>query len=186
MKNIIATYFLFVSVCFSAFSQIETPTASGKKMQVGLNAGTMFGVGGGGSMFSTYFQPTISYEFRPKWHFQTGLLLINQNFRTPTSEGQAQASNFNSAFLTAGLAYDVNEKLRVSGTVYSNFNQQAVSNFNNRNWGAMFGATYKISENVRISGSINISNGRNGGMWGTPWGTPMLRNSFATMDYGRW
>lgn len=175
-KIIVLTCFLFLTTCLTAICQINVPSFSQKKMQIGLNAGTMFGVGNGNTMFCTFFQPTVSYEFRPKWHFQTGLLLLNQQFRTPTNEIHSQSNNFNSAFLSAGLAYDVNEKLQVSGSVYSNFNQQAIINFNNRNWGMTLNATYKISDNVRIQGSINISNGRNN-MWGVPFGNPMFQNN---------
>lgn len=176
-KFIIISCFLFISTCLTAFCQINIPTFSQKKMQIGLNAGTMFGTGGGSSMFSTYFQPTLSYEFRPKWHFQGGLLFLNQQFRLPTNDVSSQGNTFNTAFLTAGLAYDVNEKLQVSGMVYSNINQQAINNFNNRNWGMTLNATYKISDNVRIQGSINISNGGRNSMWGTPFGNPMFPNN---------
>jgi hypothetical protein len=180
-KFVFLTYIFITTTCFTAFSQIEIPAITKKKMQIGLNAGTMFGVGGGSTLFSTYLQPTLSYQFRPKWHFQTGLLLLNQQFRLPSNEMYPQSNTAQSALWTAGLAYDVNEKLQVSGMVYSNINQQAINHFNNRNWGMMFNATYKISDNVRIQGSINISNGRNN-MWGVPFGNPM----FPTMRNGMW
>ena len=174
-KFILISFVLVFNVCTVAFSQISVPTITNKKVQIGLNAGTMFGVGGGFNLFSTYLQPTLSYQLRPKWHFQTGLLLFNQQFSLPMMNGEvpSQRNSFQSALWTAGLAYDVNEKLQVSGMVYSNLNQQAINSFNQRNWGMMFNATYKISDNVRIQGTINISNGRNP-MWSNAFGNPML------------
>jgi long-subunit fatty acid transport protein len=181
-KTILLTCFLFIGVCFSVFSQIQEHIFSPKKMQIGLNVGSSVGFfGNNQSIFSTYFHPTLSYQLRPKLHFQTGLLLLNQQFNlNPASEVYAQPYNGNTALITAGLTYDVNEKLQVSGMIYSNIaqpNQQAMNNFNSRNWGAVFNATYKVTENFHISGSINVSNGRNT-MWGNNFGSGFRANQF--------
>ncbi len=191
MKKIIMSCFLFVSICFSAFCQVENPVIfSPKKMQVGFNAGTSVGFfGNNQSMFSTYLQPTISYQLRPKLYFQTSLLFLNQqlNINRP-SEMYERPYNGNSTLIMAGLVYDVNEKLQISGMIYNSLmqpNQQTINGFNNRNWGAVFNATYKVTENFHISGSINVSNGRNG-MWGNPWGNGFRTNQFGRLGNGMW
>ncbi len=182
-KIIIITCFLFISICFSALSQVQNPKFfPPKKVQIGFNAGTSVGFfGNNQSMFSTYLQPTISYQLRPKLYFQTSLLFLNQQFNMNFTNDIARPYNGNTALITAGLTYDINEKLQVGGMVYSNLsqpNQQAINNFNNRNWGATFNATYKVTENFHISGSINVSNGRNN-MWGNTMG-----NGFRTSQFG--
>ncbi len=190
-KIIVIACFLSVNICFSALCQGQEPLLpSPNKMKIGLNVGTSVGfLGNNQSIFSTYLHPTLSYQLRPKLYFQTGLLLLNQQFNlNTTNEVYTQAYNGNTALITAGLAYDVNEKLQVSGTVYSNLSQpqqQAMTNFSNRNWGATFNATYKVTENFYISGSINVSNGRNN-MWGNNFGNGFRANQFGSFRNGNW
>lgn len=184
MKRLIFVLQLWAFVVFSCLlaKAQETTIPLQNKMKIGLNAGSMAYFGNGTTGFSTYLQPTLSYQVRPKLHFQTGLFLMNQQFGIyPTQDAAVRPYNGNTALITAGLAYDVNDKLQVSGMVYSNIsqpNQQAINNFNNRNWGMMFNATYKVTENFHIQGTINVSNGRNS-PWGNQWG-----NGFQTSPFG--
>jgi len=169
-KFIFVVPFWFILTCaFIDAKAQEVPIPFQKKMQIGLNAGSMASFGGGLAGFSTYLQPTLSYQVRPKLYFQSSLLFMNQQISiNPTQEMAARPYNGNTALIMAGLAYDVNDKLQVSGMVYSNLSQaspQAINNFNNRNWGMMFNATYKVTENFHIQGTINVSNGRNN-TWG--------------------
>jgi hypothetical protein len=189
MKKIIFVIFILIlSVCFSAFCQISDGfTFAPKKVQIGINVGTSIGFWGKNqSMFSTYFQPTLRYELRPKLYFQSSLLFLNQQFNVNTgNESYIRPYNGNTALIMAGLAYDVNEKLQVSGMIYSNLNQQSINSFNNKNWGAIFNATYKVTENFHISGSVNISNGRNT-IFGSPWGNSFQMNQFGRFNNRNW
>lgn len=174
-------FILFIASIHLAFCQIQTPIFTQKKMHIGLNIGTMFSVlDNGQTAFSTYANPTLNYNFRPKWYFQTGLLFANQQFRLDTPlENQKQNFSANNAFLTLGLAYDVNEKLQVGAMIYSSIHQlhqQALNNFNAKNWGMLLRASYKVTENFSIHGAINISNNRNPYL--NPWYNPTFQNNW--------
>ncbi|MCU0392985.1 MAG: hypothetical protein MUE81_17890 [Thermoflexibacter sp.] len=194
-KYLFLTLFISLMTCYSAFCQIQAPVLTQKKMRIGLDAGTMFTSFGKGQIaFSTYANPNFTYQLSPKLFFQMGLLLVNQQMRIDMPI-EHQRSNFmtNNAFLTAGLYYDVNEKMRLGGIVYTNMAQtapnQLLNNFNQRNWGVLFNASYKVTENFTIHGAINISNGRNPYMinpWGNHWNQGLQMNQWGVPRWGNW
>lgn len=188
-RNFLIAFILCTIHSHLAFCQLQAPIFTQKKMQIGLNVGTMFSfLGNGQTAFSTYANPTLNYNFRPKWHFQAGLLFANQQFRLDAPlENQKQNFSANNAFLTLGLAYDVNEKLQVGGMIYSNttqLHQQALNNFNAKNWGMLLRASYKVTENFSIHGAVNISNGRNPYL--SPWNNPTFQNNWNTPRIWGW
>jgi len=188
-KNFFLAFILLVTYTDSAFCQIQIPTLTQKKMQIGLNAGTMFSfLGNQQTAFSTYANPFLNYNFSPKWHLQTGLLLLNQQFRLDMPlENQRQNFSTNNAFLMLGLAYDVNERLQVGGMVYANIHQlhqQSLQNFNAKNWGMLIKASYKVTENFFIHGAVNISNGRNPNL--SPWNNPAFQHQWNTPRIWGW
>jgi predicted porin len=188
-KNFFLAFILLVTYTDSAFCQIQIPTLTQKKMQIGLNAGTMFSfLGNQQTAFSTYANPFLNYNFSPKWHLQTGLLLLNQQFRLDMPlENQRQNFSTNNAFLMLGLAYDVNERLQVGGMVYANIHQlhqQSLQNFNAKNWGMLIKASYKVTENFFIHGAVNISNGRNPYL--SPWNNPAFQHQWNTPRIWGW
>ncbi len=143
-----------------------------KKLKLRMEVGTMFGTTfGSGDYFSTYVSPHLSYRLSPKFSINVGARINNTygNLFYEPSYNSAfgyPSSNFVSSFVYIEGVYQLNDKLRVSGAVYKEFNlfnePSPMQYGNNYDYeGMIIGVDYKIGENAFIRGQIEISNGRN-------------------------
>lgn len=143
-----------------------------RKPSFNISFGTTFAsTFGSGSYFGTYVSPHISYPVSKRFTLRVGGTLTTTLGNTynepyPNRAGFSYFGNFNRSFVYAEGAYQLNDRLIVTGTVYKEFNlnqnpfptNEAVS-YDNK--GMILGVDYKVSENVFIRGQVEISNGRN-------------------------
>ena len=122
-------------------------------------------VGAGFSNFGnyTYITPSVFYRLNPKWSVFTSLTYLNGNFSYFGGDNRQPMATKN-YLLHAGAAYDVNDKLRLSGSVWRDFSG-VTTQFNNSGlrqpaiYGTEFHARYKITDHLSVSGGIRTSNG---------------------------
>jgi hypothetical protein len=134
-------------------------------LDAGAFAGTSFG---SGDYFGTYVSPQINYRLSPKFTLTAGMTLTNtigNPWYSCSIEGQYgyPSANFTRSFLYASGAYQLSERLVLSGTVYKEinlYNQDSFSKNNNTGdyHGMIMGVDYKIGKNIFIQGQIEISN----------------------------
>lgn len=154
----------------SNFNEEEIETyLKEKKMKFGLSAGAFAGTSfGSGEYFGTFVSPQVSYPLTSRFTVSVGMTLTNtfgNPYYYPSSEGGYgyPSANFTRSFLYASGAYQLSERLVVSGTVYKEFNmfdqQSSLSkNYSGDYQGVIMGVDYKIGKNVFIQGQIEISN----------------------------
>jgi hypothetical protein len=139
-----------------------------KKFNFTFGAGAVFGTGSAGEYFGTYVSPEASYRLSPKFTISGGMTIYN-SFGSPYSYPLSENSfgyptgNFTQSFLYASGSYQVNNRLKLSGTVYKRINlfsdqNSYTGNTNNDYHGMIMGVDYKLGENVFIQGQIEISN----------------------------
>ncbi len=143
-----------------------------KKLKLRMEVGTMFGTTfGSGDYFGTYISPHLSYRLSPKFSLSVGARINNYYgslFNEPlySSIYGYPSSNFTRSFIYVEGAYKLNDRLRVTGAVYKEFNifhePSPMPYGNDYDYeGIIMGVDYKIGENAFIRGQIEISNGRN-------------------------
>lgn len=139
------------------------------KMKFRLSAGAFAGTSfGSGEYFGTYVTPQINYRLSPKFTLTAGMTLTN-TFGNPYNYYLAEggngypSANFTRSFLYASGAYQLNERLVLSGTVYKAINLFNQNTFSTKSsagdyQGMIMGVDYKIGKNIFIQGQIEISN----------------------------
>jgi hypothetical protein len=129
-----------------------------KKVSYSLSAGAGFsGLGN-----YSYVSPAVYYRLNPKWSVFSRLTYLNSNFSFANPERQPMATK--NYLLHAGAAYQVSERLQLSGSIWRDFsgNTRAFSGSGLRQpaiYGTEFNAYYKITEHLSITGSIRTSSG---------------------------
>lgn len=128
------------------------------------------GVGGGssqryGSYFQTFYQPTLSYELSPKFTINSGLRYVNSsvsNFLMHTDYSyQSFTGNIAQYSAFIGGAYQLNENLKVGGSIYYDFTSYQSgfttpsSGFDNVGYSAFF--DYKVGKGFHIQGEVRIN-----------------------------
>ncbi|MCD4665887.1 MAG: hypothetical protein K8R68_11510 [Bacteroidales bacterium] len=143
-----------------------------KKLKVKLEAGTFFGTNfGAGNNYGAYLAPHISYPISPKFSINAGAILSSTYgnlYYEPVYGGAhlGYPGNFNRTFIYVEGAYQLNEKVTLTGAVYKeiNFlnNSKTTMSTNNYDYqGMIMGIDYKLGENVYIRGQVEFSNGAN-------------------------
>ncbi len=156
-----------VEATFAANDSVTARTTETKtvvkvpsKPTFSLSAGTMFGSNG----MATYLAPTMYYRLNQKFSLFTGVTYLNGNFSPYRTEG-TQPMATKHYLVNVGGAYDVTDKLRISGSVWRDFSnitgQVGAPNSFNRpaRYGTEFRATYKVTESLSIHGAVRTSNG---------------------------
>ncbi len=154
-----------------------------KKLRFNAEVGTFFGTGfGSGSYFGTYVSPHLSYKVSPKFTLSAGARL-ETTFMNPFNESDYSGYGYPGyyspgSFVYVKGAYQLNDRLIVSGTVYKHFNlfsnpDPAYGGFENDYKGIIMGVDYKLGENVFIRGEIEISDGYR--PYGYPYSNPGFR-----------
>jgi hypothetical protein len=140
-----------------------------KKMNFGLSAGAFAGTSfGSGEYFGTYVSPQVNYRLSPKLTVTGGATIVKSYgslYSYPSNEESFgyPSANFTRTFLYASGAYQLSERLIISGTVYKEFNVFDQQSTNSKNYsgdyqGMIMGVDYKIGKNIFIQGQIEISN----------------------------
>lgn len=134
----------------------------------GTNFATTFG---SGSYVGTFVSPHIAYPVSKRFTLRVGGTFTNAlgstfNEPYPNRQPNYYLGNLNRSFIYAEGAYQLSERVMLTGAVYKEIDltrnpfpkNQAVS-YDNQ--GMILGVDYKIGENVFIRGQVEISNGRN-------------------------
>ncbi len=140
----------------------------------GLQMGTSFSSGfGGGSLFSQSISPYM--QLQPGQNFS---LMVGTTFTTgqfsgvqplQSSLGAEMPQRMNSAVVYAMGAYQVNQKLTITGGAWTERNnmnlvqepQMNSQAFNNNARGMMLGMDYQINDKMSFGAEVNISTGHN-------------------------
>ncbi len=143
-----------------------------KKLKLRMEVGTMFGTTfGSGDYFGTYVSPHLSYRISSKFSLNVGARINNYYgnvFSEPSNNSiyGYPSTNFTRSFIYVEGAYQLNDRLRVTGAVYKEFNifQESSPMHYGNDYdyeGVIMGVDYKLGEHAFIRGQIEISNGRN-------------------------
>ncbi|MCF8367990.1 MAG: hypothetical protein K9G76_03035 [Bacteroidales bacterium] len=187
MKQLLIGIF-FIGLGFQLFSQdADMPDAAVEQktkthLKFDMTFGTMFATTfGNGSYFGTYVSPRVSYPLSKKFTLRTGGMFtyspsgnafnpwysLNElnNYRSPLTQ----------SFLYAEGAYQLNENVILTGTVYKeiDFYNQPSPMMNRQAFdgsGVIMGIDYKLGENVFIHGQVGFSNRSNS--YYSPFGFP--------------
>lgn len=139
---------------------------------LGMQMGSTFTTGFGGSLFSQSFSPHL--QFTPGQNFSlvvgtvfsTSSLSSGNYFISPS--GTEMPSRFLSNTVYAFGAYQVNTRLTITGgawTEQNNFNlmqnQMNPQAFDMNARGMMMGMDLRITENLRFGAEISVSRGQN-------------------------
>jgi hypothetical protein len=177
----------FVNVLFAQEEDYFLPDSlrndQNDKVNFHFNTGTSIATDfGGGSAFTTFFAPTVTYQFNSKWRFSTGAMVSNTQLSGWTQynldrNAPQQLTNLQQQSVFFQAAYQVNEKLRIYGTV-----QQHLFSLNGDNSKLPFnlsgttfdlGMDYEVSKGLHLGVQVRQSQGY------TPFRSP-FQSSFAS------
>ena len=140
------------------------------RLSTNVQLGSFFtATSGFGSSFSTYISPNFSYALSPRFRISAGMTIINTQLMGIKPLFQSEQSSLINGNLTNTLIYVcgeylVNDRLKVSGTLYKQFNvfntiqnQKNLKNFNAQ--GAYMKVDYKVFENFHIQAGFGYSKG---------------------------
>jgi len=140
-----------------------------KKLKFRAELGTFFGTGFGSNYyFGTYVSPHLSYRLTPRFTLSAGATLatsFTNTFNQPENTGYGYPGYYPPrSFVYAKGAYQVNDRLIISSTVYKEVNlftnqDPAYNGFESDVKGIIMGVDYKLGDNVFIRGEIEISDG---------------------------
>ncbi|MFC5272183.1 hypothetical protein [Adhaeribacter terreus] len=141
-----------------------------QKVSFSLSAGTMFSNYG----HASYLSPAMYYRLNNKFSVFSSVTYLNNNFTSFASENR-QPMATKHYLVHVGGAYDVSEKLRLSGSVWRDFSgisgqPEMMNGFKMpASYGTEFNASYKFNKNFSVHGSIRTSHGN-------PYGSPFFNN----------
>ena len=182
---------------YGAFGPIQPlhPAIQGNSglepVQFNLQTGATFSSGfGGGSLFNTFVAPSFSQPLGKKFTLSAGAVIGNTTFtNTPmiNSEGQFSpvSGNLTTFTIFTSGAYQVNDRLTVTGSAYKTINPAFNSRMNPENLrmeaqGMSVGVGYRVGENMHIGAEFRLNQG-DGNFYQPYYGIPgsgMMRNGF--------
>jgi hypothetical protein len=136
----------------------------------GLQLGSSFSTGFGGSMFTQSIAPHLRFDPSKNFSLVFGSVISSSNLGSAfMGSGINGAPNrFLSTTIYALGAYSVNPRLTLTGGTWvernnMNFmnNQMNPQAFNLNAGGMMMGMEYRITENLRFGAEVNVSRGHN-------------------------
>lgn len=135
-----------------------------------LKTGAGFSSGfGGGSLFDTWVNPSFNQPLGKKFTLSAGAVINHttySNLPVINTDGQfSKASgNLTTYTLYTRGAYQVNDRLTVSGSAYKTINPAFNNRLNSDNLrmeaqGMSFGAGYRIGDSMHIGAEIRVEQG---------------------------
>ena len=142
------------------------------KISSGMELGTYFtSFSGYGSSFSTYISPYISYPVNSRFRINAGMTIVNSSLfgikpLYPMNQENSLNGNIISALIYVSGDYLVNERLKISGTLYKEINLfnsvPGRNSFTDQNaQGGYMKVDYKVFENFYIEAGFGYSKGVN-------------------------
>jgi hypothetical protein len=156
----------------SSFNGVKNYGFIPKKFTSGMQIGSFFTSSSGyGSSFSTYISPTVSYAFTPRFKINAGITIMNSTLYGikpwySMNQESTLDGNFTNALVVVSGDYLVNDRLKVSGTLFKEFNLlNSVEGYNpysmNNAQGAFMKVEYKVFENFHIEAGFGYTKGVN-------------------------
>lgn len=152
------------------------------KISSGVQFGTFFNsFSGYGSSFSTYVSPHISYSLNARLRISAGVTILNSSLYGikpwySMNQESTLNGNFTNALIFISGDYFVNDRLKVSGTLFKEFNLLNSVTGNNpyqkyNAQGIFMRADYKVFENFHIEAGFGYSKGADpySGYFGYPY-----------------
>lgn len=182
---------------YDAFGPVQPlpPSMGGhlglQPVRFNLQTGASFSSGyGGGSMFNTFVAPSFSQPVGKKLTLSAGAVIGNTTFNnTPMINGEGQFSpvsgNLTTFTIFTSGAYQVNDRLTVTGSAYKTINPAFNPRMNPESLrmeaqGMSVGVGYRVGENMHIGAEFRMNQG-NGNFYQPYYGIPgsgMMRNGF--------
>ncbi|QCR23258.1 hypothetical protein [Pontibacter sp. SGAir0037] len=137
------------------------------RFSYGLSLGSSFGSGFGATFAEPSVRHQVSDRFRVFGSF-TYMNVMSQQYTMHSPEGGTVVANSgpsNHYIVNAGVDYLASDRLILSGSVWKDFSNVPAPNplynglFQPSRQGADFRATYKITENLSVTGGVRYSNG---------------------------
>nr|WP_230680211.1 hypothetical protein [Pontibacter sp. 172403-2] len=160
------------------------PAWQGPKLSYGLSAGASFSNGFGGA---TYLEPSVRYQVSNRFRVNASLTYVNvmpYNTSLTSSEGNTvvyRNSGGSHYIMSAGVDYLASNRLILSGNIwrdFSNMPQNSYNLYSPGRMGADFKATYKITENLSVTGGIRYTDGA------SPFASPYYNPGYSSFGPG--
>ena len=169
------------------------PDNSGQ-WHVNMNMGTVFGTTfGGGSVFSTYFAPEVSYDVSQRFRVKAGVMMVN-NFNTSSGafeSGTPFRSMYSYSTVYVTGQYLLSPNLMISGTAFKSFPMGVPTGsglYQSRYdyQGIAIDIDYSPFRNLHIGASFMLIDGDNPYSGFQNYNTPFYRPSPFSTFPGRW
>lgn len=182
MRVRLLLFALCAILTMGAMMPVSAQQMDGRPFQTpafGMSVGSSFTSGlNGGGLFSQSIAPYLKWNASPRWELVVGTLFLSSQFNgintfSPFSDfqGSAQAmpQRMFSTTVYASGAYQVNDKLTLSGSTWLEHNNmpqrfEAQMNpmaFSANGKGMMIGLDYRLGENMSLGAQISMSSGFN-------------------------
>lgn len=157
----------------------KKPAWTGPKLSYNLSAGASFSSLGN----AQHLTPSVRYQVSNRFRVNAGLTYMNvssYNMPAITPEGTTimYRNNGGSHYIgSVGVDYLASDRLILSGNIWKDFSNLPAQNltyglYSPGRMGADFRATYKITENLSVSGGIRYREGA------SPFGSPFYDSGF--------
>lgn len=171
-------------VAATAFDEAakEKPAWTGPRLSYSLSTGMSFSNGFGSSQFVT---PSVRYQVSNRFRVNAGLTYMHVSpYNVPAMTGEGTTIMYRNSggshyIASAGVEYLASERLILSGNIWKDFsNLPPMQQFSYGGlhspgrMGADFQATYKITDNLSVSGGLRYTNGA------SPYASPFYNPGF--------
>lgn len=150
-------------------AQTQSSYFTPKKTNFGVQLGSQFTSFSGGSAFSTYLSPHMTYAVSKRFSLSGGVSIINTylNGKYPSYYGETILNgSTTSALVYLSGQYILSDRLTIEGTAYKQFS--ILSDFpgskaynNNDLQGMYMNVKYKVRDNFQIEAGFGYSRGYN-------------------------
>lgn len=143
------------------------PAWSGPRLSYGLSMGASFSNGFGNA---TYVEPSVRYQVSSRFRVNASMTYINAmpyntSMLNPEGVTMMYRNNGGSHYIgSVGVDYLASDRLILSGNIWRDFSNLPANSMNYGLYspgrmGADFRATYKITENLSVTGGIRYTDG---------------------------
>ncbi|MCJ8165375.1 hypothetical protein MKJ04_11025 [Pontibacter sp. E15-1] len=165
----------------------EKPAWTGPRLSYSLATGMSFSSGYGSSQFIT---PSVRYQVSSRFRVTAGLTYQNfsaytTNATTPEGTTVLYRNGGGSQYLASvGVDYLATDRLILSGNIWRDFSNMPAQSlhynglYSPGRMGADLRATYKITDNLSVTGGLRYTNGA------SPYGNPYYNSGFGSYGPG--
>jgi hypothetical protein len=159
--------------------------------QFHISMGTSYSNFGGAGMLSSYIAPSVKIPVSKKWDVSVGGAFFNNSLNgmsTPVLNMEGAGMFMPNSYVYTNARYQLNDKIRISGTAFKSFNLQNNGQmpqinpkaFDFTSQGMSMGINYQVSNSVSFDAGVSIYQGNN------PLYSPYNRSFFNTNPAGNY